>query len=55
MDDAKLTRILSENGVLVIPGSAFGSKGKKWIRINYGLDKEILKEGIKRISEALRK
>ena len=55
MDDAKLTRILSENGVLVIPGSAFGSKGKKWIRINYGLDKEILKEGIKRISAALRK
>jgi len=47
IDDRKLSRGLLEKGVIVIPGTAFGSNGKNWIRINYGVEREILKKGLK--------
>ncbi len=47
IDDKKLSRDLLDKGVIVIPGTAFGSNGKNWIRINYGVEREILKKGLK--------
>ncbi len=54
IDDRKISRELIDNGVIVIPGTAFGSKGKNWIRINYGVEKEILKKGLNIIIQILK-
>ncbi|MEM2918259.1 MAG: pyridoxal phosphate-dependent aminotransferase [Candidatus Altiarchaeota archaeon] len=36
MDDIALTEKLLVNGICVVPGSSFGSNGKKCLRISYG-------------------
>jgi len=53
-DDKKLCKKLAENGVIVIPGSVFGSNGNGWIRISYGLEIEYLKIALERIFGVLR-
>ena len=55
IDDRKLSKKVLEKGVIVIPGTAFGSNGKNWIRINYGVEREILKKGLKIIIQILKK
>ncbi|NPA32644.1 MAG: pyridoxal phosphate-dependent aminotransferase [Aquificae bacterium] len=51
-DDVKLSEYLLERGkVAVVPGSAFGAPGH--LRLSYALSEEKLKEGIRRIYEAL--
>ena len=55
IDDRELSKVLLEKGVIVIPGTAFGSNGKNWIRINYGVEREILKKGLKIIIQILTK
>ncbi len=54
IDDRKLCRELAEIGVIVLPGSIFGSNGKNWIRINYGLKIEDLKIALQKISGFLK-
>ncbi|NQV18946.1 MAG: pyridoxal phosphate-dependent aminotransferase [Armatimonadetes bacterium] len=55
IDDRKLSIHLLENGVIVISGTAFGSNGKNWVRINYGVERAILKKGLKIIIQILKK
>ncbi|RUM60135.1 MAG: aspartate aminotransferase [Persephonella sp.] len=53
-NDIDLTTYLLEEGkVAVVPGSAFGKEG--YIRLSYATSMENLKEGMKRIEEALKK
>ncbi len=54
-DDFFIAEKLLKNGVLVIPGSIFGSNGKYWIRLNYALKKEILAKGLDIIHNTIKK
>jgi aspartate/methionine/tyrosine aminotransferase len=53
-NELKLVKELAEAGVISLPGSIFGSNGKGWIRISYGLDREVLEEAVDRIIPILR-
>lgn len=48
-------RILKEAQVAVTPGSAFGEAGEGHIRISYAASRETIREGVRRIGEALAK
>lgn len=53
-DDIELTAyLLEEAKVAVVPGSAFGKEG--YIRLSYATSMDNLKEGMRRIKEALSK
>jgi aspartate aminotransferase len=54
-DSMKLADYLLENGVAVIPGAAFGARGEGFLRLSYATSMENIKEGVKRIEEALEK
>ncbi len=55
-NDQKLTAFLrKEMAVRVSPGSGFGTAGKGFIRINMACPKSRLMEGLRRISEAVKK
>jgi len=45
-DDGLLVNDLIKGGLIVMPGSIFGSNGKCWIRLNYAVDKKKLAKGI---------
>jgi len=45
-DDIQLCKTLAKNGVILSPGSGFGSLGKNHIRINYALAPEMLRMGL---------
>ncbi len=53
IDDILLTNDLLKEGLIVIPGSAFGSNGKNWIRISYAVEKNILIKGLEVIRNRL--
>jgi aspartate/methionine/tyrosine aminotransferase len=44
-------RLLTEAGVAVLPGTAFGSAGKGYIRLAYTQSEDELKRGLKQISD----
>lgn len=46
-------RMATEDGVLVIPGVAFGGEGEGFLRISFASSEENLKDGIERIGKAL--
>jgi aspartate aminotransferase len=46
-------RLLSEGGVSVLPGMAFGDCGRDHIRISYACSREVITEGIQRIREVV--
>jgi aspartate/methionine/tyrosine aminotransferase len=48
-------RLLSEAGVAVLPGTAFGAAGKGFIRLAYTQSEAELKNGLDRIAEFIRK
>ena len=50
-DDVQLTEKLLRNGVIVMPGSIFGENGKTFLRLNYGLEKGILRKGLEVIAK----
>lgn len=51
IDDNKLTmQLIKEAKVAVIPGSAFGKGGEKHIRISFGQEENILREGLQRLT-----
>ncbi|MBU2560107.1 aminotransferase class I/II-fold pyridoxal phosphate-dependent enzyme, partial [archaeon] len=52
-DSFKLANYLLENGVAVIPGGAFGKKGEGFLRLSYATSMENIKEGVKRMRDAL--
>lgn len=45
-DDVKFCKTLAERGVILSPGSGFGSLGKKHVRLNYALPPEMLRMGL---------
>lgn len=45
-DDLAFCKTLAKNGVIVIPGSAFGYQSKGFIRISYALNQKKLKTGL---------
>lgn len=49
IDDRAMVRILLENGVAVVPGSAFGTAGSGCLRLTFTLDDWELHEGITRM------
>jgi aspartate/methionine/tyrosine aminotransferase len=48
-------RLLTEAGVAVLPGTAFGPAGKGYIRLAYTQSEDELKEGLARIREFVAK
>ncbi len=53
-DSFKLADYLLEKaGVAVVPGEAFGKEGRGYLRLSYALSMEKIKEGLKRIKQAL--
>ena len=50
-DDMQLTEKLLQHGVIVMPGSIFGTNGKTFLRLNYGLEKNILQKGLEIIAK----
>ena len=53
-DDVKLSSfILEEGGVAVLGGSTFGPYGKGFIRLSYANSEENLREGVRRIKQAV--
>ncbi|MEM0161408.1 MAG: aminotransferase class I/II-fold pyridoxal phosphate-dependent enzyme [Thermoplasmata archaeon] len=53
LDDDKFAISLLKNGVVVAPGTAFGSNGAKHIRISYATSPENIKKGIELIKETV--
>lgn len=47
--------LLSEAGVALLPGTAFGKFGEGYLRISYATSMEILKKGVNQIKTALEK
>jgi aspartate/methionine/tyrosine aminotransferase len=54
-DERELSdRLLSEAGVAVLPGTAFGEAGKGFIRLAYTQSEDVLQRGLDRIGEFIR-
>ena len=45
------TRLLSEQKLVVVPGTAFGASGEGFVRISYAYSIENLKVGLERIQK----
>ena len=43
-------RLLNEEKVAIVPGTAFGSEGDGFLRISYALSEDKIREGLKRIA-----
>lgn len=54
IDDRGLAKKLLDNGLITMPGSIFGKNGKKWLRINYGVDEKTLKKGLNILSDTIK-
>jgi aspartate/methionine/tyrosine aminotransferase len=52
-DSFKLTDYLLDKGVAVVPGGAFGAQGEGFLRLSYATNMENIKEGVKRMRDAL--
>jgi len=53
VDDYELTRKFINDGLIVMPGSIFGNNSKGWIRLNYGLEKPALEQGLELLRNGL--
>ncbi|MDQ3256294.1 MAG: aminotransferase class I/II-fold pyridoxal phosphate-dependent enzyme, partial [Acidobacteriota bacterium] len=42
-----------ERGVIIVPGSAFGSESEGFLRVSFCAEEEVLSEGVRRLREAL--
>jgi aspartate/methionine/tyrosine aminotransferase len=51
----EISDYLLNNGVAVLPGTAFGNKGEGFIRLSYATSEDKLKEGLKRIKRSIDK
>jgi aspartate/methionine/tyrosine aminotransferase len=52
-DSMSVAEALLENGVITVPGAAFGSEGEGFLRISFCAEQEVLAEGARRIRQAL--
>ncbi|MBI4481672.1 MAG: aminotransferase class I/II-fold pyridoxal phosphate-dependent enzyme [Acidobacteria bacterium] len=50
-----LAERLLAHGVITVPGSAFGTEGEGYLRLSFSVDEALIREGLRRIGEALRK
>jgi aspartate aminotransferase len=54
-DSMTVAERLLEAGVITVPGSAFGAEGEGFLRVSFCADLPVLKEGVRRMKEALKK
>jgi aspartate/methionine/tyrosine aminotransferase len=40
-------------GVITVPGAAFGHEGEGYLRVSFCAEKDVLAEGVRRMSKAL--
>jgi aspartate aminotransferase len=52
-DSLKVAEAMLAQGVITVPGSAFGTEGEGYLRISFCADKSALAEGVRRMGEAL--
>lgn len=52
-DDVALAHDILKDGVIVIPGQAFGPAGRGFMRISFGVEEGDLREGFVRLAKAL--
>jgi aspartate aminotransferase len=51
----RVTEAFLEEGVITVPGSAFGSEGSGYLRVSFCADLDVLTEGARRMEAGLRK
>jgi aspartate/methionine/tyrosine aminotransferase len=54
-DSLKLAERALAEGVITVPGAAFGAEGEGYLRISFCAEKQVITEGIRRMSQALAK
>lgn len=54
-DSTQVAERLLENGVITVPGVAFGREGEGFLRLSFCADQCILTEGVRRMRDALNK
>jgi aspartate/methionine/tyrosine aminotransferase len=54
-DSMQAAEAMLEQGVITVPGAAFGEEGEGFLRVSFCADKPVLDEGVARMSKALRK
>jgi aspartate/methionine/tyrosine aminotransferase len=52
-DSLSIAEKLLEHGVITVPGVAFGSEGESFLRVSFCAEKDVLAEGVRRMSQAL--
>jgi len=52
-DDLEYARRAAANGVICVPGKAFGSVAANWIRINVGVEEQLLATGFTRLTATI--
>jgi len=53
-DSMRVAEAMLEQGVITVPGAAFGKEGESYLRVSFCADKSVLAEGARRMSKALR-
>jgi aspartate aminotransferase len=53
VDSLKTAETLLAHGVITVPGVAFGSEGEGYLRVSFCAERDVLAEGVRRMSEAL--
>lgn len=54
-DSLRVAEALLEEGVITVPGSAFGKECEGYLRVSFCADKPVLLEGVRRIGKALKR
>jgi aspartate aminotransferase len=52
-DSLLIAERLLEHGVITVPGAAFGTEGEGYLRVSFCADRDVLTEGVRRMSKAL--
>jgi aspartate/methionine/tyrosine aminotransferase len=52
-DSKTVTDVLLEEGVITVPGVAFGKESEGFLRVSFCAEKDVLTEGVRRIGNAL--
>ncbi len=50
IDETFVFKLIEEKGIALVPGSAFGSEGKGYVRIALVQEKELLKKALKKLA-----
>ncbi len=53
LNDQQAVDLLLENGIAVVPGSAFGPGGAGHIRLTFSLEDDILAEGVSKLTKVV--